>query len=156
MEAEVPADATLWEGTELAFDGPLRVSMSASVAGTGEIVVRGTVEGTLDRRCRRCLKPVEEEVDRELTLVYAPRDELSPGQQDEGATMLIDPSTTEIDLGEAIRQELILDTDRFIVCEPECQGLCPLCGIDLNEETCECTLEEPDPRWDALRELKSD
>lgn len=155
VDAEIPSDDPLWEGTELTFDGPLHVEAEASVAGSGEVVVRGRVEGTLDRRCRRCLDPVEEALARDVTLVWAPRDELDPGA-DDGETRPLEWSTMEIDLGSALREELILTVDRYVVCDPHCRGLCPRCGTNLNVDECDCTLEEPDPRWDALRALKTE
>lgn len=155
VEAAIPADDPLWEGSELTFEGPLRVELVASVAGSGEVVVRGRLDGTLSRECRRCLDPVEEEVARELTMVWAPTDELEPAG-DDGETRPLELSATEIELGSAIREELILTTDRYVVCDPGCRGLCPRCGTNLNVDECDCTLEEPDPRWDALRALKND
>lgn len=155
VDAEIPAGDPLWEDTELTFDEPLQVHAVATVAGSGEVVVRGRLEGRLLRECRRCLDPVRTPVDRELTLVWAPRDELEP-REDDGETRPLELSATTVDLGGAIREELILGTGRFVVCDPECRGLCPRCGINLNVESCDCTLEEPDPRWDTLRALQND
>ena len=155
VDAAVPADDPLWEETDFAFEGSLIVDMTATVAGSGEYVVRGSVRGTLRQECRRCLEPVRTEVDEEHTLVFSPRDALGSAEDDPG-TRIIELDDDDIDLGHAVREELILGTDRFVVCDPECAGLCPVCGVNLNEEECDCTLEEPDPRWDVLRELKTD
>lgn len=155
VDAAVPAEDPLWEETEFHFEGPLLVDMTATVAGSGEYIVRGRVEGTLLQKCRRCLGPVRTEVDEEHTLVFSPRDELGTAEADP-ETRIVDLDDDDIDLGLAIREELILGAERFVVCDEECKGLCPVCGIDRNEDECDCTLEEPDPRWDALRELKTD
>jgi uncharacterized protein len=40
------------------------------------------------------------------------------------------------------------------LCREDCKGLCPRCGQDRNVLTCNCSLEETDPRWDALRALR--
>jgi len=155
VDTRIPVDDPLWEGSGLTFDDALRVDVEATVSGSGEIVVRGSIEGTLRQECRRCLEPVFPEVEDELTLVFSPRDEM--GSTDEDPELrVIDPGAVAIALGEAIREELMLDVDRYVVCDPECEGLCPVCGIDRNEEECDCTLEEPDPRWDALRALKTE
>jgi uncharacterized protein len=37
------------------------------------------------------------------------------------------------------------------VCRPDCKGLCPHCGQDLNEGSCDCHTEAVDPRWAALK-----
>ena len=66
------------------------------------------------------------------------------------------PTLAVIDLGEDVRQTLILAVPLKLLCRPECKGLCPQCGTNLNNETCSCTTVEADPRWDALRALKEE
>lgn len=153
VDARLPPDDPLFAESELTFARPLGVDAEASVAGSGEVVVRCSLDGALSQECRRCLAPVESEIDREITLVYAPTDELDEPDPEVRA---LDEAAEELDIGSAIREELILDLDRYVTCDPECLGLCPICGIDKNEESCDCTLEEPDPRWDALRALNTD
>ena len=56
----------------------------------------------------------------------------------------------EINLGPAIREELILATPTKLVCREDCAGLCPVCGVNLNRETCDCSknsydIKENDP-----------
>lgn len=155
VDAAVPADDPLWEDSGLAFEGPVDVNMTASLAGSGEYIVRGTVRGMLLQQCRRCLEEVRTTVDEQMTLVFSPPDELGSTEMDP-ETRIVDADADDIQLGEAIREELILETDRYVVCDVECEGLCPICGVNRNEEKCDCTLEEPDPRWDALRELETD
>jgi len=51
----------------------------------------------------------------------------------------LDPAGTEfIDLGEEIRQEMILANPPRILCSKECKGICPGCGANLNKEQCKC------------------
>lgn len=155
VEADVPADAELFEGSDLRFEDGLRVRLRAQGTGNDEVVVRGTLEGTLLESCRRCLEPVRMPVAHQVAFVFAPADELEPDEAG-GEVRELPPGESELDLSDAIREELILRADRYVVCRPDCRGLCPSCGLDLNDESCECTLEEPDPRWDALRALKTD
>lgn len=154
VEAEIPPDHELWDKSDLAFGGPVRVRLRAIHAGTGEVVVRGTVEAELEQECRRCLEPVTGRVELELTMVFAASAE--PGaEEDDGDVRSYEADAGELDLKDAVREELILAIDPFVVCDPECKGLCPRCGANLNEEACDCTGEEADPRWDALRSLES-
>jgi uncharacterized protein len=148
IRADVPAADPLWEGSGLAFASPLSVNLRAQAAGSGEIVVRGRVEGVLESECRLCLEPVSTEVEEDLILVYAPEDLLSGEEAD---VRPIPARARELDLGEAIREELILSLDPFVLCDPECKGLCPRCGVNRNQQPCECVGEELDPRWDVLR-----
>ncbi|MBF0572066.1 MAG: DUF177 domain-containing protein [Candidatus Omnitrophica bacterium] len=51
----------------------------------------------------------------------------------------IDPNTEYIDLGEEIRQEIIMANPARILCNNDCKGICPKCGVNLNTEKCKCT-----------------
>lgn len=127
------------------------MSGKASTAGSGEVLVNVAVQGELEQECRRCLTGVVTPVDREFLLVFGSIDE---ELGDDGEIRPLDPEALELNVGAAVREELILAVDPYVLCDPECRGLCPRCGVDRNKEPCECTLEEPDPRWDALRAMK--
>lgn len=154
VDARIPPDDPLWEGLEATFGGPVEVRLRAAHAGSGEIVVRGTVQASLQQECRRCLEPVPGSLEEELTMVFVPSD--SPGAEDDGDVRVFDADSAELDLSEPVREEVVLAIDLFVVCDPDCKGLCPRCGANRNTESCSCTLDEPDPRWDALRALKEE
>ncbi|HET9947966.1 MAG TPA: DUF177 domain-containing protein [Longimicrobiales bacterium] len=152
VEARVPADHRLWSGGSFQWKGPVEVRLHASYGGSGEIVARGSVSGERAEECRRCLDPVSTEVDEELTMVFA---ESGSDEASDGADVYTyDPSRGVVDLAEAVREELILAMNPYVVCDPECRGLCPRCGANLNEGDCGCVSEEVDPRWEALRALQ--
>ncbi|MDT8339955.1 MAG: DUF177 domain-containing protein [Longimicrobiales bacterium] len=152
VRAEIPADDPLWAESDLRFRGPLRARGRASLAGSGEVLVDLGVEGELEQECRRCLSPVRTPLELRLLLVFGAVDEEGGGE--DGEIRPLDPAAVELDLGDAVREELILAVDPFVLCDPDCRGLCPRCGADRNRESCECTLQEPDPRWDALRAMR--
>jgi uncharacterized protein len=58
-----------------------------------------------------------------------------------------------LDLSDVIRQYLLTDQPIKPLCEDGCLGLCPECGVNLNEEECKCNAAPVDPRWNALTEL---
>jgi uncharacterized metal-binding protein YceD (DUF177 family) len=58
-----------------------------------------------------------------------------------------------VDLVPLLREELILVTPVAALCRTDCAGLCPVCGVDLNERP-HAHDEEIDERWTALRTLK--
>lgn len=154
LEAVIPADDPLWEVMEASFDGGVEVRLRAIQAGSGEIVVRGGVRGRLVQECRRCLEPVHGSLAEELTMVFVPSG--SPGAEDDGDVRLFDDAAPDMDLSGPVREELILSVDPYVVCDPDCKGLCPRCGANRNTETCSCSEEASDPRWDALRALKEE
>jgi len=93
-----------------------------------------------------------EEFDHELTLVFV--SDASGEDTDEGDAFVFDPVRGSLDLGDAVREEVTLAMNPYVVCDPACRGLCPRCGANLNEGSCDCAEEEVDPRWEALRALK--
>jgi uncharacterized protein len=59
-----------------------------------------------------------------------------------------------LDLSAWARDALALSLPEQILCRPDCAGLCPVCGKDLNVEPHEHEEETSDPRWQALAELR--
>ena len=56
------------------------------------------------------------------------------------------------DLDDLARTAFILDMDTVFLCSPQCKGLCPGCGVNLNREACRCK-KQVDPRLAALAKL---
>lgn len=52
-----------------------------------------------------------------------------------------------------VRDEIAEAVPATILCRPDCAGLCPSCGADLNAAECACEAPEPDPRWAGLEEI---
>jgi uncharacterized protein len=63
-------------------------------------------------------------------------------------------SDDHLDLSAWARDALVLDLPAQILHDPDCAGLCPVCGKDLNEEPHEHEEEHSDPRWEALEQLR--
>lgn len=154
VSARIPPDDALWEDLGVTLREAVEVDLRASMAGTGQIVVRGSLKATPDQECRRCLEPVSGETDVDVTLVFVPSDD--PAADEDDDARVFDAGASELDLSVPVREELIFAIDLFVVCDPECKGLCPRCGTNLNTDSCDCTMEEPDPRWDALRSLQNE
>jgi len=111
------------------------------------IVVHGTIEAEYESECSRCLKPVH-------AAFSVPVRELFERSPLEGDTYQLEGE--EVDLELPVRDTVLLDLPRAPLCRDDCAGLCPECGVDHNETSCECDLNPPDPRWDALRALTFD
>jgi len=50
----------------------------------------------------------------------------------------LNPESEYIDLGEEIRQEMIMANPARVLCSNDCKGICPKCGANLNVEKCKC------------------
>jgi uncharacterized protein len=147
----------LWEGSGLKFIGEPRVECAISATASGQVIARGHFDAVLDGQCRRCLSPATYELHVPLDIVWLPEDELSD-EDVEGAegVRTLPAGARELDLGEAVREEVILAAPLHMVCIDTCLGICPRCGSEQVETECNCTQAEPDPRWSALRALKRD
>jgi len=111
------------------------------------LVARGQVEASFGAECGRCLQPMAGTVAVHVDELFEPR-------PIEGETYLLDHD--QIDLAPLVRDAVMLELPHAPLCRPDCAGLCPRCGIDRNRETCDCPDEEPDGRWDALKDLRLD
>lgn len=152
VDERIPTDAPLWEGSGIEWSGPVDVHVRVTPAGSGEIVGRGRLKGTLHQQCRRCLEPVDSDLETDLTLVFVEGG--SDADSEDAGAYPYNAGAGELDLSDAVREEVLLAMNPYVVCDPECPGLCPKCGANLKEGPCGCEETESDPRWDALRELK--
>jgi len=62
----------------------------------------------------------------------------------------------ELDLEAWARDALALALPAQLTCRPDCAGLCPQCGANLNDDPSHSHEPEPDLRWAKLSELKFD
>lgn len=97
--------------------------------------------------CYRCLE------DAVLDLPISAREyQATNPESDEMRTPYLDKD--QLDLSAWARDALALELPDKILCKPDCAGLCPVCGKDLNVEPHDHGEPEPDSRWSALAELK--
>ena len=110
------------------------------------LVIQGNFEGDTTIECVRCLKDFSHHLTWEITELYAfhnkPVDEMG----------LILPEGAQIDLAPILREYALLEIPISPVCKPECKGLCPVCGENLNKTDCGHQPESPAP-FAALKGL---
>jgi uncharacterized protein len=123
-----------------------------------DIRLNGQLSASLEMDCARCLEPVVQDVRREFDLLYRPqgsdagREELSVS----GAEAEIGYYQGEgLLLEDAIREQVLLAAPVKAICRQDCKGLCPRCGKNLNVAPCSCAEPVEDPRWSALKDLRS-
>ncbi len=113
---------------------------------SGGLRARGTVRAPWRAVCRRCSKPV----DGVLETVVNERFVLRRTPEDELAYVC---GHDEVDLAQLVHDAVLLDLPLAPLCREDCRGLCPYCGIDRNEATCDCRAPS-DPRWATLDGLR--
>ena len=96
--------------------------------------------------CDRCLKPF----DQPKTIRYECM--LAEELEDEESDDIILLEDGAVDLEDLARTAFILDMDTKTLCSEDCKGICPGCGVDLNQGTCTCK-KEVDPRLAVLAKL---
>lgn len=120
VEEDIEAKELDIETNEVKFHEPLRVkgwitkitnAVSASLKLTGAFYID----------CSRCLEKFKIDLDKTLKLNFQ-----------------VEMSDDVIDFDTDIREEIILDYPMKPLCKPDCKGICPKCGNNLNDETCKC------------------
>lgn len=110
------------------------------------VLVTGTAEVTLAGECSRCLEPIEEESSFDFQELYF----YSGQDAEEDAYRVSDEE--EIDLEPVLREAVVLNLPFTPLCRRDCAGLCPDCGVNLNEYPDHDHGERIDPRWAALQD----
>ena len=137
---------------EYAFPGPVRFEVTLTNTGGG-FVATGSAETDVRTQCVRCLCECSMRVRAPLDAFY-----IMPGREDEVPHeqefgLIIEG--TKVDLEPAVRQAVILELPFAPVHDPDCKGICPVCGADRNVETCACVAETVSSRFAALEGLET-
>jgi uncharacterized protein len=98
--------------------------------------------------CMRCLGYAELDVDTRAREFHDPAAPVADGLRSDYVV------EDTLDVGAWARDAIALALPEQILCRPECAGLCPVCGKDLNEEPHGHVEERIDPRWAALESLR--
>ncbi|MBU7005489.1 YceD family protein [Phosphitispora fastidiosa] len=129
------------------------VQISLDVKNTGKVIVfSGRFDGDTELVCSRCVERYPYHAGFDFKEDFCHEFD-AQGLSDE----VRDPEDVHIfqgnkvDFGSVIRENLYLHIPMKSVCDENCKGLCVLCGVNLNNETCKCTKEEIDPRMEVLK-----
>ncbi|MGA8115249.1 MAG: YceD family protein [Actinocatenispora sp.] len=151
---DVPAPADLGlpligvpEGSVLS----LNLRMESASEG---VFVSGTVTASVEGQCGRCLRPLDDAVEARIQELFA-----YPGSTTEETTDADEVSRLQDELADiepAVRDAIVLDLPNTPLCRPDCPGLCPDCGVPLDELPADHAHEQLDSRWAALGGLLAD
>ena len=121
----------------------------------GQLHVSGSYTVEMVAQCDRCLARTPLPLKSTFDLYYRPASDVPQEEEVE-----IDAGEAEIgfyedglELEEILQEQVLLALPMQRVCSETCKGICPSCGANWNETTCECK-PEVDDRWGALRSLK--
>ncbi|MBR3506257.1 MAG: DUF177 domain-containing protein [Lentisphaeria bacterium] len=124
---ELPPDAD----PPLAPAGDIAYHLSAVMAGS-DLIVTGRASVPLATVCARCLDDIRVTIAvKDLCFHFEKVRDL------------------EVDLTDDVREELLLAVPSCFYCSPDCKGICPMCGANLNHASCSCDTRQAEPEPDA-------
>jgi uncharacterized protein len=138
-------------GMECVVSSPLEASVTVIPAESG-CLVRGRLTGAVVMPCNRCAEdapvPLMADFEEFETLPASSR------KTGEESRIILRDGVFLLDLGSLCWEEFLLALPLAPLCRSDCKGVCPVCGVNLNNGPCVCARGEPDPRLAALRDLK--
>jgi uncharacterized protein len=152
-----PEELSLSGDKEFSLTEPAEAKLEIKVK-EGKCEIRGQVSFELELSCSRCLEPFLFGSRSSFEVFYLPRREI-PNEPDIGLTAedlkISFYEEDELDLSGVIREQIILTLPMKPVCSPDCKGLCPICGVNLNRGSCNCQRDSVDPRLEPLKKLRA-
>jgi uncharacterized protein len=153
-------DEPFGSSDDVPFAGAIQGDVQFTHVNNG-IVVNARLHGPVTLECSRCLEPFVSDLDLSFAERYistfdvytgVPVHEPEEDEDDEDVYTL--DARHELDLHEAIRQQAVMNVPMQPIHAADCAGLCPICGVNRNEQPCACR-DTPviDPRLAALSEL---
>lgn len=144
----IPVGHAVWQDLGVVWDAPVQMRGRLTESGRGRYFWQAELSTHVVVPCRRCLTAVRVPVVAAIQVLFA-----EDAGEDDPSVYEIPPRTRELDLSEAVREELILAQPEYVLCAESCRGICAGCGTDLNTGSCRCE-PKADARWSALEALK--
>lgn len=149
---ELDSGTPSWGPADEALVSPVALDLLLEMLVDG-LLVRGRLVFATAVPCARCLTEVQAENAVDVSEMFLDPaqveddDEVEPGYE-------LDRAEGRVDLAPMVRDAVVTVLPVRVLCRPDCAGLCPICGADLNTDPCGHTHEpEPDPRWAVLQHL---
>jgi len=130
------------------------------------VYLEGSVVGAIELECSRCLARYRHGLHEPFRLILEPVGTRSPADPEAAEALRRDGVCLgdeieagwfrgdEIDLGGFFREMISLALPVKPLCDEDCPGLCPLCGIELGKTKCDCREAKPDSPFAVLAVLR--
>lgn len=122
------------------ISGPIRLTRAKE-----GILVQAEITMGVSLECPRCLDAFDNDIVIDVEELY-----MHPTPTDTEFGVGADG---KLDLAPLLRAELLISTSHKLLCRPDCKGLCQQCGTNHNHATCDCEIDNIDPRMAKLKEL---
>ena len=117
-----------------------------------QLLISGSVDIEVTIPCGRCLEEVPTQIcfdiDKELII----NDGVIVDEEMEETDYLIG---FELDVDKLVYAEILVNWPMKVLCKETCEGICKVCGMNLNKGTCDCQRTELDPRMAAIQDIFS-
>lgn len=130
---------------DYAFEGPIEVTGTVVYTGTCWRV-SGKIKVVKTFVCGRCLTDCRENQSYDFSEDYS-----QEAAETEDLVNVFEGDM--LDIQDMVRDTLLAAQPLSNICKPDCKGLCPVCGHNLNEGDCGCDRLVIDPRMAALQQL---
>ena len=146
IDKSIEIDSHVFNEQDITINAPVKASGDIKSI-SGMLYLTLNISASYTAKCSRCLADTAEELDFTINEVFS-----KPGLENENDDVIILDSN-EIDLQDIIEQALSCAMPITSLCSANCKGFCPGCGCNLNFESCNCQVDDIDPRLAVLKDF---
>lgn len=151
IHKEETIDYLDYKGLKLGLESPIHLTGQAFFK-RGAIYLSAQISAKVRRKCSRCSKDILVKVTRRDDIEFKKNEE--DGERLSAERFVYGYRGKEIEILALLASLIVSSLKPKPLCKPDCAGICPRCGVDLNEGECRCEEEkEVDPRLEKLKEL---
>jgi uncharacterized protein len=125
------------KGIEL--EGVMKLELTLTKDKDTTVIIEGRMDGIIKTTCSRCLEGYTAPVAVGFAVIFKDKKAMTDDDRDSG---VYGYANHEIDLYPYLRETMILEFPVKPLCRDDCRGLCPVCGKNLNNETCGHEIKE--------------
>lgn len=149
FSGEIEATHLFSDRNDVGHVGKLQYTFEAE-AMDESAVVSGELSLTIQMTCSRCLTSTDHRLITPFREIFVQSDEFN---LDDNEDHIHTVHEDRVDLLPYIEENILLAVPYVPLCSEDCKGLCPVCGVNRNEEVCGCVQEKIDPRLAGLADF---
>jgi len=134
-------------------DNSIRCLISANILKKNSFKLDGELNTTIEYNCVRCLDLFHSKTSLPINISLEDRSEKNK-EFENSDIMDLSTSMDELDLGVIIADLIELDKPMKPLCTDKCMGLCAICGINRNNQSCDCKTAQDFEVWEKLKNLE--
>jgi len=147
LELDIPPETLDLSDEEYQFHEKVKADVTFHLIGETDVIATGSLATHAEAVCVRCLEPARVALASQVseTWMKGESQRETSGEDIDDAPLLRTYQGDSFDASEAFRELIMAELPSHPVCSPDCRGLCPGCGVNLNEEPCQCSARGQEP-----------